>query len=202
MPDPATGRPGSGGVRPPAAPITSPSATVPAPSPAAPARSAAPSRRAVLSTAALTGTLATLGATGCARREDPRPHPDVAVLLAAIAGEERLVALYEAVRRTHAGLAARIDPMLAHHREHLTALRRHYRPGTRPTPSTAPRSPDPLPSVPADEGEALAALRAAERGAARARSTEAGQVEPALAQLLASIGACEAGHDEALRRRR
>jgi hypothetical protein len=174
----------------------------PALAPHAQAHTAAHSRRTLLSGVAVAGALA---ATGCGRREAPRPHPDVGVLTAVIASEEGLVTLYEAVRRAHGGLAARVDPPLAHHREHLNALRRHYRPGTSPgrattSGTTTSRKPGPPPDVPGDEDAAIAALRAAERAAARARSTEAGQVSPALAQLLASIGACEAGHDATLAR--
>lgn len=176
----------------------------PADAPAAGAQPGAsrggPSRRSVLGAMALTGAVAgTLGATGCSRREDPKPHPDVALLTGVIAGEERLVALYEAARRAHADLAPRLDPALAHHREHLATLRRHYRQGSRPSPSAGRRpAAPPVPKVPDDRGEAVAALRAAERAAAAARVAEAGKVGPGLAQLLASIGACEAGHDTAL----
>jgi hypothetical protein len=50
--------------------------------------------------------------------------------------------------------------------------------------------------------QALAALRLAERQAAAARIKEVEQVKPGFAQLLASIGACEAGHAVTLSRGR
>ncbi|WP_233510778.1 hypothetical protein [Actinomadura craniellae] len=125
----------------------------------------------------------------------PAPAPDVAVLAAAVTAEERLIALYEAVRGSHGGLAGRIDPLLAHHREHLSVLRAHRRPGTIPS-SPAP-SPVP-PAAPGTPAAALAALRAAEQAAAHERADAVQRVGPGLAQLFASIGACEAGHAAAL----
>jgi hypothetical protein len=118
----------------------------------------------------------------------------VAVLTGVIAAEEHLVALYEAVRTAHSGLSARLGPLLTHHRAHLSALRRHYRPGTYSTsPSPVPTAPRP-PAVPGQATRALAALRLADRPAPAARAKEVERVEPGFAQLLASIGACEAGH--------
>jgi hypothetical protein len=127
----------------------------------------------------------------------------VAVLTAAIAAEEHLIALYEAVRTSHSQLGRHLDPPLAHHRDHLSALRRHYRAGTvsEGPRGTAPASPA-RPTAPADAAQALAALRLAERQAATARVRDVERVEPGFAQLLASIGACEAGHVMALGRAR
>jgi hypothetical protein len=146
----------------------------------------------------------TAGLGGCSKKrlEELKPLPDVAVLTAAMAAEEHLVALYEAVRSTHSGLSRRLDPFLAHHRDHLSALRRHYRPGTGSgTPTPAITSPPP-PTAPAQPVQALATLRLAERQAATARVTDVERVGPGFAQLLASIGACEAGHAMALARAR
>jgi hypothetical protein len=162
--------------------------------------------RALLATAAQIGGLAgTLAAAGCGRRTAPAPHPDVGVLVGVIGNEEHLVALYEQARQRHASLAKTVDPALSHHREHLAALRRHYRPGgargASPSASPSPRRPVPAPRVPGEPDKAVAALRAAERAAAAALGAEVGRVSPGLAQLLASIGACEASHDALLARR-
>lgn len=136
--------------------------------------------------------------SGCARTDpqELRPLPDVAVLTAAIASEERLIALYEAARGAHTGLAAQLDPVLAHHREHLTVLRRHYVPGTGDRSATP--VPVARPSVPSQAGKALSLLRRAETEAATARANDVERVAPGVAQLLACIGACEAGHAAAL----
>jgi hypothetical protein len=152
---------------------------------------------------ALGGALA-LGlplAVGCEKKPPVKlaPHPDVAVLDAAIDGESGLVALYEAVTAKYADLAQRLAPMLAHHRDHLSVLRRHYRPGSgesTPTPTAGPTPPD----VPDDPGQAVSTLRKAERQAAAARVADVENVSAGVAQLMASIGACEAGHAAVLAR--
>jgi hypothetical protein len=138
---------------------------------------------------------------GCGKKPAvrPAPHPDVAILNAAINGESGLVALYEAVTAEHTDLIQRLAPLLAHHREHLAVLRRHYRPGSgesTPTPTPGATPPD----VPGDPGQAVATLRTAERQAAAARVADVESVSAGVAQLLASIGACEAGHAAALAR--
>lgn len=155
-------------------------------------------RRALLGGAAAIMLPILLGGCSKKRAEELKPHPDVAVLTAAIAAEEDLVALYEAVRTTHADLTRRLDPLLAHHRDHLSVLRLHYQPGTVATsPAPAP-FPRPRPTAPSEPAQALAALRTAERQAATDRVRDVGRVGAGLAQLFASIGACESGHLVAL----
>ncbi|GAA2091310.1 hypothetical protein [Actinomadura alba] len=160
-------------------------------------------RRALLHGAGALSLPLILGGCSKERLRELKPHPDVAVLATAIAAEEHLIALYEAVKATHAQLGRRLDPPLAHHRDHLSALRRHYRGGT------ASKSPGGPPSVappaarsapPGEPTQALATLRFAERQAAAARVRDVEHVQPGFAQLLASIGACEAGHAMALSR--
>ncbi|GAA2447478.1 hypothetical protein GCM10010191_75890 [Actinomadura vinacea] len=132
------------------------------------------------------------GAGAAARAEAP-------ILVDAIAAEQDLIALYEASRRAHAALSRHIDPMLAHHREHLAVLRRHYVPGSGDRAGEGGTVPQPKrPEAPGGEAQALAALRRAESRAAAARAAEVIRAGPGLAQLLASIGACEAGHAAAL----
>ncbi len=152
------------------------------------------SRRALLGGAAGLVCLA-----GCAEPapQDLAPGPEVAVLLGAIRDEERLISLYEQVTTAHAGLSSAFTDALRDHREHLEVLRRHYVPGTggataTPTISDAPLTP------PSSAAVAVPALRAAEKAAAAARVEDMGGVPAGLAQLLASIGACEAGHATAL----
>ncbi|MFB4316662.1 hypothetical protein [Actinomadura sp. 21ATH] len=156
-------------------------------------------RRAVLGAGAALG-LPLLGGCGGAGRDagTAAARAELAVLIGAIGAEQDLVALYEAVRGAHASLAARIDPALAHHREHLAVLKRHYRPGSGDRADEAPLPAPRAQRAPDGQARALAALRQAEERAAAARAAEAGRAGPGLAQLLASIGACEAGHAAAL----
>ncbi|WP_235206349.1 DUF4439 domain-containing protein [Actinomadura welshii] len=158
------------------------------------------SRRALLGRAPLLGGAAMIAMpwlAGCAAEAAPRG--DVPLLVGAIASEQNLIAAYESARSADASLAGRLDPVLARHRSHLAVLKRHYVPGSGdradeggaiPPPGAAP--------VPAG-ARGLAALRGLEERAARARAAEAAKTGPALAQLLASIGACEAGHAMAVR---
>jgi hypothetical protein len=160
-------------------------------------------RRALLHGAGVLSLPLVLGGCSKKRLQELKPHPDVAVLTAAIAAEEHLIALYEAVKTTHAELGRRLDPPLAHHRDHLSALRRHYRGGTASKSPGGPPVPTPAAPLPTASGEpaqALATLRLAERQAAAARVRDVERVQPGFAQLLASIGACEAGHAMALSR--
>lgn len=159
-------------------------------------------RRALLGGAAAFTLPILLG--GCSKKpaEEVKPLPDVAVLTAAIAAEEDLVALYEAVEAAHPNLTPRLDPLLAHHRAHLSTLRLHYQPGTVPTSPTPGVSQParPQPTAPGDLAKALGALHTAERRAAADRVRDVERVGPGLAQLFASIGACETGHVAALAR--
>ncbi|WP_245667799.1 ferritin-like domain-containing protein [Actinomadura macra] len=148
------------------------------------------SRRAMLGGAA---ALALPWLCGCTAEAAPRR--DVAVLSAAIASERDLIATYEAARKADASLAGRIDPVLAHHREHLAVLRRHYVPGSGDRAGEGSSIPAPrAATLPSGGAGILAALRKAEERAALARREDAGRAGPGLSQLLASIGACEAGH--------
>lgn len=150
------------------------------------------SRRAML-TGSLGGSAVALAAvSGCGTPADSppalSPGPDVTILTGAIEAETRLLAQYDAVIAAHPGQAARLRPLREHHAQHLAVLKRNYVPGSRTGTAT------PQPSAAATAAGGVAGLRAAERKAASARATEATHATPALAQLLASIGACEAGH--------
>jgi type IV pilus biogenesis protein CpaD/CtpE len=146
------------------------------------------------------GAATTAALAGCARKrpQEPSPRPDLAVLVGAIAGEEQLIALYESTRTRHPELAQGLDPLLAHHRAHLTVLRRHYVPGTdgRPAPQGTPG----VAATSRVRRQAVTALRTAENRAAAARMADVTRVSAGMAQLFASIGACEAGHAAWLKR--
>ena len=150
----------------------------------------APSRRAVLAGGALAA--AVMGLSGC-RGSDWYPSevtPDEYLLRSVIAEKERLVARYTAT--LNSGTAD--DPGLyeelrGHHERHLAVLRTGFRNGT----AQNRRSPPSLRRLPAATDRA--GLRMAEEGAVANRLRQLSEVtDPALAQLLASVGACEAGH--------
>lgn len=152
-----------------------------------------------LSRRALLGAAGLVCLAGCESpsAQDLTPGPEVSVLLGAIADEERLISLYEQVTTAYSGLSSAFTDALRDHREHLAVLRRHYVPGTgraTATPSVSKTALEP----PAGPDEAVPVLRAAERAAASARAADVAGVPAGLAQLLASIGACEAGHATAL----
>src|SRR5690606_3737664 len=78
----------------------------------------------------------------------------------------------------------------ARHEQHLAVLQERLPELDASTPAPS-ASPDTLPSPDGDRH----GLRVAEEAAAANRLRQLGEVsDPALAQLFASIGACEAGH--------
>ncbi|QKG26145.1 ferritin-like domain-containing protein [Actinomadura verrucosospora] len=136
---------------------------------------------------------------GCTARADGA-RPDVATLVGAITSEQDLIATYEAAKAADASLARRLDPVLVHHRRHLEVLKRHYVPGSGNRAREGGAIPQPhAAELPQGPSQIIAALRLAEDRAAAARRADAAKAAPALAQLLASIGACEAGHAETVR---
>lgn len=163
--------------------------------------SVTPTRRTVLGGSAAvlaTATLATLttGCTSVGQAEAPAAGPEVRLLDGAIQSEASLIALYDAVLAAHQGLAGRLKTPRDHHVQHLAVLKRHYVPGS--TTGTATPTPTPTATAPATETGSLSAIRGAERKAAAARADEVRQASPGLSQLLAAIGACEAGHAQEL----
>jgi hypothetical protein len=139
----------------------------------------------------------------------PRPGHDVVVLQAAIAAEEALISLYVTVISAGSAGSARpaagselLASLLAQHEQHLARLRAALvlPPGTvtespRVTVSAGFTAP---PVGQAADRDAVARLRGAERASAAAGVRRLGTVEPALAQLFASIAACDATHVAAL----
>ena len=161
-------------------------------------------RRAVL--AATAASLPLLALSGCkgvgALATPPRPAPDVAVLKAAIAAEEVMIARYDAVITRSARLAGSLRPLRAEHQSHLVQLRSRLI----VPPGGAPASPSPSRSgpaagpgpVPAGAAAAILYLQAAERHAASTLLHQLIAVSPSLAQLMASVAASEATHVAAL----
>jgi len=134
-----------------------------------------------------------------------RAEPDVTVLRAAIAAKEQMIAMYEAARAAHPTLSGRLDPLISDSAAHLAELRQRLIEPARAAEGTTaerttgiPGGASPSPPAPGNRTAALAALRSAERAAAAAHVRQLRAVAPSLAQLLASIAACEATHVAAL----
>jgi hypothetical protein len=152
-----------------------------------------------------------LAAAGC-RSQDVFTGPDplagrpplghnVVTLQAVIAAEENLVDLYRAAITSGAGTAARsrvLGSLLAQHEHHLARLRaRLVLPAGAPTSAASPTSPGPSARSSASAAPArvtIAQLRAAENASAAGLVQRLATVEPALAQLFASIAASDATH--------
>ncbi|WP_030904204.1 hypothetical protein [Streptosporangium amethystogenes] len=155
------------------------------------------SRRALLRGGAL--GVAAVAAAGCAAEERvppvaERPDPETVLLRELIAGKERAVALYASAA------SSRLTPFRQRHEAHLAELRRRLPPAAvSATPTPSPTS---SPSGGASTGgkASVRALRDLERRAAALRARQVEGASPPLAQLIASIGACEAAHALALSR--
>jgi hypothetical protein len=165
-------------------------------------RQRALTRRAMLcGTAAGAVAVAVAGCSGQqAAPQAPRPpDPETVLLTKVIADKEQVLALYRQAARQGTGLAAKLLPFERRHEAHLAELRRRL------PSSPAPTAASPTPSVSAGSPPGVARvsvgrLRELERKAAASRPRQIGGVSPALAQLLACIGACEAAHAAALAR--
>ncbi|HXP19381.1 MAG TPA: hypothetical protein VN840_07025 [Streptosporangiaceae bacterium] len=154
-----------------------------------------PTRRVVLTAAAAVPVLL----AGCkgvgALAPLPGLAPDVVALDHAIAAEQLMVVRYQAAldALTSKGKEMTvIRALLGEHQEHLDQLRgRLILP-----PRLATASPGPTPTAPplAGDGQLLADLAAAEQAASARLLRQLLEVPPALAQLMASIGASEAAH--------
>ncbi|NAS23260.1 hypothetical protein GT755_16345 [Herbidospora sp. NEAU-GS84] len=151
-----------------------------------------------LSRRALLGAGAGLVLVGCAKGQEaaspvasPSPDPHAALLAGLIGGKEKLVALYQQAALSDAKLAPALQPFQQRHLAHLAALRKHL-----PEPGSPAATPTPVvnPEV------TVEALKEAERAAAAARPEQAAAAKPVVAQLVASMGACEAVHAQALGR--
>jgi hypothetical protein len=157
-----------------------------------------PRRRLLIASATALPLLLTT--TGCRSADlfagpDPLGAPpplarSTVVLESVITAEVALISLYESAASGGSGVLARL---LAEHRDHLARLRSRLivpagssRPPVVPTPR-----PDPAPA-------SVSALRDAEQQSAASLVRRLSGVEPALAQLFASIAASDASHVAAL----
>lgn len=163
------------------------------------------SRRALLAGGA--AALTACSASGPDRPAAPAPDsPETVMLKGLIAEKERTIALYSSLI---SGGAGKLVPFRDRHQAHLDELRRHVTVPSPPVaaPGSAAPSPTATPTAtPAATATAkarkpsLARLRELERKAAAGRARALGGLSPGVAQLVASIGACEAAHVVALPR--
>lgn len=126
----------------------------------------------------------------------PRPAPDVVTLQAVIAAEENLIFLYRAAISgdSPTARAQELKPLLTQHEQHLTQLRaRLIQPAGTASAQASPSATGPSPGR-----VTIARLRTAERASAAGLVRRLAAVEPALAQLFASIAAADATHVTAL----
>jgi hypothetical protein len=114
-----------------------------------------------------------------------------------IAEKERTIALYSSLISTGVD---DLVPFRDRHQAHLAELRKHVT--TAASPSASPSvSPSASPSASSSPSKiSLSKLRELERKAAALRPRQLAGVSPGVAQLIASIGACEAAHVVALPR--
>jgi hypothetical protein len=159
--------------------------------------------------AATVASLPLLAVTGCkgvgALATPPRPAPEVALLRAAIAAEELMIARYDAVITRSPRLAAGLRPLRTEHRLHLAGLRsrlvvppgRAAAAAASPAPAGSGASPG-ASDAPAGAAAAISFLQEAERAAAADLLRKLTAVSPSLAQLMASVAASEATHVAAL----
>ncbi|GLW98026.1 hypothetical protein [Microtetraspora sp. NBRC 16547] len=166
-------------------------------------------RRSLLGAAAAGVLVSGCSSSPAAKPGPPRPpDPETLLLRSLIADKERTVDLYRRAALSQPRSATALQPFAQRHLAHLAAMRRMLPQGAEasalaPSASaatSATAAPSPSPS--ASTGVSLAELRGAERRAAAARPGQMAGASPALSQLLASVGACEAVHVIALGRLR
>lgn len=157
-------------------------------------------RRAALAASALAA--ASLGTAGCATLHAAsaaaRVPGDVTVLRSAIAAKSAMIARYTATAAAYPQLRPALGPLLGDHQAHLAELRHRLVEPPHPAPGLGPPSAQPEGPVPSGQGAAVAALASAERSAAAEHVAQLRSAAPSLAQLFASIAACEATHVTAL----
>ena len=154
------------------------------------------------SAAALPALLATAGCRSSDAFAGPDPlagrpalSPDVITLQEVIKAERAMIALYQAAMNGEPASRVRVlEGLLAQHRQHLAQLQaRLVLPSASPAPSASASR-----SAAAPRRTTIAQLRTAERASATDLVRRLVSVPPALAQLLASIAACDATHVVAL----
>ncbi|MEU6781047.1 hypothetical protein ABZ912_17750 [Nonomuraea angiospora] len=134
--------------------------------------------------------------TACSAGGPPQPSvrasdsPETTLLKGLIAEKERTIALYSSLI---SGGAQKLVPFRDRHQAHVNELRKYVTVASAP-PVSAAATPTPAPKP------SLSRLRDLERKAAALRIRQLDRVSPGVAQLIASIGACEAAHALALPR--
>lgn len=125
----------------------------------------------------------------------PPLSSEVRALLQAVTAEQNLIWIYKRTMASYSALAPDLGALVAEHQAHLIQLRaRIIEPPGKTIPSAVTRKP----AVPGTPATALAQLRSAEQAAATAQLRRLAGASPAIAQLYASIAACEATHVTAL----
>ncbi|MEO3802814.1 hypothetical protein [Nonomuraea sp. B1E8] len=128
----------------------------------------------------------------------PSDSPETVLVKGLIAEKEGTIALYSSLI---ADGARKLVPFRDRHQAHLDTLRRHVSPGSAAPSGSPSPSPTGSPSARArPEKPSLSRLRSLERKAAARRARQLAGLSPGMAQLIASIGACEAAHAAALPR--
>ncbi|MEV4574550.1 hypothetical protein AB0K16_14945 [Nonomuraea jabiensis] len=136
--------------------------------------------------------------TACSTAGPPQPSvqasdsPETTLLKGLIAEKERTIALYSSLI---SGGAQKLAPFRDRHQAHVNELRKYVTVASAP-PATATGTATPAPAP----KPSLSRLRDLERKAAALRIRQLDGVSPGVAQLIASIGACEAAHALALPR--
>lgn len=154
------------------------------------------SRRMMLGATAVLG-VGILGGCGGTEWYPADVTPDEYVLRAVIREKERMIARYETAISEGSGPVELLERFLEHHLAHLDALSEALPEDTALAEPDASAPADEEPSAPGLDAAGLdaAGLGVLEAAATSARLDQAGAVtDPGLAQLLGSIGACEAGH--------
>lgn len=139
------------------------------------------------------------------------PSPDDHLRARVVAAEHALLARYAATAEAYPELAEDLAGFADRHQRHVDAVQATAPPPTADagdgTPAAATAEPAPAPPtaggppVPADADAAVHALRDAESVAAAERLDDCLDAhDSGLAQVLAGVAACEAGHDALLDR--
>ncbi|WP_203917331.1 hypothetical protein [Rugosimonospora africana] len=147
---------------------------------------------ATLAAAAGCGWLGGGGGSDAGARSKPSP------LAPALAATLTLIDLYTATMAGQPSLTGKLDPLLADHRAHVTALNAAMAPASAAPTGPATGSPSAGAGVPPDPAEALAAVRAAEQAARDSAVRDCLAAQPRYASLLGSIAACRSCHLEVL----
>ncbi|RSM96532.1 hypothetical protein DMB42_47510 [Nonomuraea sp. WAC 01424] len=138
--------------------------------------------------------LTACSASGPAKPPVPVPDsPETVLLRQVIADKERTVALYSALIADGADV---LEPFRARHQAHLAELRKYLPAGAPPTTPAGSATPSGSPSATPSKSPkpSLSRLRDLESRAAARRPRQLAVLSPGVAQLVASIGACEAVH--------